>query len=258
VRYFIPGFLALSTAFAFTPPASAQLKAPGGAKVLLLSGGQRNHHGYRRQTYLLQRLLEETKQFETTICEDAAILETPGLEKFDAIVAMADRRDSEFRLSQSQQQALLKFVREGKGFFSFHAFCCADSDWLPEMRVLLGGVLAHFGMPNTKVRSGKYLFKINDSEHAITRGFADFQHVDELYYDLQIQGDLRPLATALYQDKEWPVLWTRTYGKGRTCVSVFGHCGFKPDAPDPLEHEPFQRLILRCVAWSAGRELKER
>jgi hypothetical protein len=47
------------------PSASpAQLKAPNGAKVLLLSGGQRQHHGYRRQANLLQKVLETTKQFE--------------------------------------------------------------------------------------------------------------------------------------------------------------------------------------------------
>ena len=56
------------------PESPAQLKVPQGAKVLILSGGQREHHGFRRQTELLQRLLEQTRQFETTICEDAAIL----------------------------------------------------------------------------------------------------------------------------------------------------------------------------------------
>jgi uncharacterized protein len=258
VCYFTAVPLAVVASFAFASYSFAQLKAPGGAKVLLLSGGQRNHHGYRRQTHLLQRLLEETRQFETTICEDAAILESPSLGKYDAIVAMADRRDPEFRLSEAQQEALLKFVHDGKGFFSFHAFCCADKTWLPEMRVLLGGVLAHFGTPDTKVRSGTYPFKISDTEHPITRGIAGFQHDDELYYDLQIQGELRPLAVAIHQGKEWPVLWAKNYGKGRSCVSVFGHCGFKADAKDPLEQEVFRKLILRCVAWAAGRELKER
>ena len=37
---------------------------------------------------------------------------------------MADRRDPEFRLTHGQQEALLQFVRSGKGFFSWHAFCC--------------------------------------------------------------------------------------------------------------------------------------
>src|SRR5262249_9608545 len=98
----------------------AQQNVKGGAKVLMLSGGQRNHHAYRRQAYFLQKALEDTKQLEVTICEDAAILETPVLAKYNLIVAMADRRDPEFRLTESQQRALLQFVHDGKGFFSLH------------------------------------------------------------------------------------------------------------------------------------------
>jgi len=33
----------------------AQKKAPGGVKVYLLSGGQRQHHGYRDQAFYLSR-----------------------------------------------------------------------------------------------------------------------------------------------------------------------------------------------------------
>ena len=48
----------------------------------------------------------------------------------------------------------------------------------------------------------------------------------------------------------------RPYGRGRTCVSVFGHCGVQPNAKDPLEHAPFRRLVLQGIAWAAGREPK--
>jgi type 1 glutamine amidotransferase len=237
-----------------TPLAPAQQSVPKGAKVLLLSGGQRNHHGYRRQAQLLQKALEDTKQFQVTICEDAAILETPALKKYDVIVATADRRDPEFRLTEPQQHGLLEFVRDGKGFFSLHGFCCADRNWVAEMRELLGGVLAHFGAPDTKVRFGKFPLKITDPSHPVVRGVTDFEHEDELYYYLQTQGELKPLAIAVFEGKEWPVLWTRTFGKGRVCVSVFGHCGVQPSARDPLEHEPFRRLVLQGIAWTAGRE----
>jgi len=237
-------------------PAQAQHRVPNGAKVLLLAGGQRDHHAYRRQTYLLQKILEDTRQFQVTICEDAGILETPALQKYDLIVAMADRRDPEFHLTRGQQEALLRFVRDGKGFFSLHGFCCAARDWVPEMRDLLGGVLAHFGKPDTKVRFGAYVVKITGGDHPITRGLHDFDHEDELYYHLQTRGQIQPLAVAVYENQEWPILWTRHFGKGRVCVSIFGHCGIKPGSPDPLEHEPFRHLIVRSIAWTAGRDVK--
>ena len=46
----------------------AQKKAPGGAKVLLLSGGQRQHHGYREQALYLSGALENTGRYEVTCC----------------------------------------------------------------------------------------------------------------------------------------------------------------------------------------------
>lgn len=249
-------FLGLSALVLLAAPAApAQESVPKGAKVLLLSGGQRHHHAYRRQTQLLQKALEDTKQFQVTICEDAAILETPALEKYEVIVAMADRRDPEFRLTESQQRALVKFVHDGKGFFSLHAFCCADRAWVPEMRELLGGVLAHFGTPDTKVRMGKYRIKITDPSNPIVKGVSDFEHDDELYYHLQTQGELKPLGVAVYEGKDWPVLWTRQYGKGKVCVNIFGHCGIQPNAKDPLEHAPFRQLVLQGIAWTAGRQL---
>src|ERR1700687_4313785 len=86
----------LATWILGTAETPGQQSVPGGAKILLLSGGLRNHHGYRRQANVLQKALEDTKRFEVTICEDAAILETPALVKYDVIVPMADRRDPEF------------------------------------------------------------------------------------------------------------------------------------------------------------------
>jgi type 1 glutamine amidotransferase len=248
--------MALAAIVLAVPAVPAQHKAPKGAKLLLLSGGQRDHHAYRRQAQTLQKALEATKQFEVTICEDAAILETPALKKYEAIVAMADRRDPEFKLTMAQQSAILKYVQEGKGFFSLHGFCCADQAWAPEMRELLGGVLAHFGKPDTKVKLGKFPVKILDSGHPITKGLTDFEHDDELYYYLQTQGELKPLVAATYQGQDWPILWTRSFGKGKVCVSVFGHCGIKPDSKDPLEHAAFQRLIIQGIAWTAGRDLQ--
>src|SRR5205823_8151261 len=98
---FVSGFL--------THPAQAQKKAPGGAKVFLLSGGQRQHHGYRDQAFYLADAIENTGRYEVTIGEDAAILETPALRKYDLVIANADRRDPEFKYTRAQQEALLDY-----------------------------------------------------------------------------------------------------------------------------------------------------
>ena len=100
----------------FTPalPTLAQKKAPKGAKVLLLSGGQRQHHGYRDQALYLSGTLENTGRYQVTISEDAAILETPAMNKYDLIIVNADRRDEESRASVVQYDSLRK-SHEGRG-----------------------------------------------------------------------------------------------------------------------------------------------
>jgi uncharacterized protein len=52
-------------------PTFAQKVVPEGTKVLLLSGGKRQHHGYRDQTLYLSSTLENTGRFQVTICESA-------------------------------------------------------------------------------------------------------------------------------------------------------------------------------------------
>ena len=58
---------ALALAMLCPSPASAQKKVPDGAKVLILSGGQRDHHGYREQALYLASALEDTGHYQVTI-----------------------------------------------------------------------------------------------------------------------------------------------------------------------------------------------
>ena len=180
-------------------PALAQKKAPDGAKVLLLSGGQRQHHGYRDQAFYLTAELENTGRYEVTITEEAAVLDTPALAKYDVVVAIADRRDPEFKLSKSQQLALVAFVQSGKGYVSIHGADNAPADWEPEFKLMLGGVFSHFGLPDGKTRKGDYVVKIVDPNNPVGKGISDFPLKDELYYHLQMAPGVQPLAVVEFQ-----------------------------------------------------------
>ncbi len=214
-------------------PALAQKKSPSGAKVYLLSGGQRQHHGYRDQAFYLAELLENTGHFEVTLGEDAAILETPAIRKYALVIANADRRDPEFKYTKDQQQALLEYVHNGGGYVSIHAADNAAPDWLPEWRQMLGGVYSHVGKPDGKYRKGSYVVKITNQSSPITQGISDFPLNDELYYNVQMEPGVEPLATIEHDGTAWPVAWTRTYGTGRVFHLVLGHRDFGPGKDDP-------------------------
>jgi type 1 glutamine amidotransferase len=234
------------------PDALAQKKAPDGAKVLLLTGGQRQHHGYRDQAFYLASALEDTGRYEVTIDEDAAVLETPAMAKYDLIIVNADRRDPEFKFTMGQQQALLAWVKAGHGYVSIHGADNSAPDWVPEWRDMLGGVFTHVGLPDGKVRKGTYVVKVVNTSHPITKGLNDFELKDELYYNMQMKPDVEPLATTEYGGGTWPVAWTRTFGQSRVFHTPLGHRDFGPGKDDPLRDPNLFKLVLQGIDWVAA------
>lgn len=244
---------ALALVIACVAPSEAQKKAPQGARVLILSGGEREHHGYREQALYLAGLLEDTRRYQATIVEDAAILETPALRKYDVLIVNADRRDPEHRLTLEQQKALLDYVKEGHGYVSIHGADNAPPDWIPEMKQMLGGIYSHVGLPDGKAITGTYTIKIADRASPVTAGLDDFELKDELYSNMQMLPDVKPLATIDYKGTTWPVAWTREYGRGRVFHTSLGHKRFEPGQTDPLANPNLQKLLLQGVDFAAGR-----
>lgn len=232
--------------------ALAQRKAPEGGKVLILAGGQREHHGYREQALYLAGILENTRRFQVTITEDAAVVETPALGRYDLIILTADRRDPEFKFSERQQKAILEFVRAGHGFVSIHAADNAAPDWSPEWKQMLGGVYSHVGLPDGKAIKGHYSVKICDPSSPITHGMSDFEINDELYSNMQMLPEVKPLLTIDHGGKTWPVAWTWNYGTGRVFHMSLGHRDFGPTKYDPLTDPNLTQLVLRGTEFAAG------
>ena len=243
--------LAAALAALGATPALAQKKAPEGAKVLLLSGGQREHHGYREQAMYLAGLLEDTRRYQVTIAEDAAVLEPANLSKYDIVMMTADRRDPEHKLTEAQQRALLEHVKSGHGFVAIHGADNAAPDWLPEWREMLGGIFSHKGLPDGKTRKGAFTVKIVDTASPITSGLKDFPLKDELYYHMQMQPGVEPLATVRHEEQDWPVAWTRVYGSGRVFHTPLGHRDFGPGKDDPLRDPNMAKLLVQGIDWVA-------
>jgi type 1 glutamine amidotransferase len=235
----------------FARPALAQKKVPEGAKVFLLSGGQRQHHGYREQALYLSGALENTGRFQVTIGEDAAIVESPAIGKYDLIVVMADRRDPEFKFTAAQQEAIFEYVRSGHGYISIHGADNAPPDWLPQWKTMLGGIYSHVGKPDGKAIKGTFTVKIVEGS-PVTDGLKEFTLKDELYTNMQMDPDVWPLASIEYHGVVWPVAWTNTYGKGRVFHTSLGHRDFGPDKDDPLRDPNLNKLVIQGVQWVAA------
>jgi uncharacterized protein len=175
-----------------------------------------------------------------------------NLEYFDAIFFFGVR---EIDLSAAQRADLLSFVRDdGKGFVAAHSAATAFFSW-PEFGELLGGrfdehpwgvaegtvvvddprfpAMRHFP-PRIVVRDELYQLKdfSRDTVHVLA-------HLDASKLDLTL-----PLVHR--KDGDFPVAWSKTYGKGRVFYSILGH-----DADD-WDKPLLQQMYFQAIRWSLG------
>lgn len=151
------------------------------------------------------------------------------LKDYDAIFFFGVR---EIDLDAGQRADLLSFVRDdGKGFVATHAGATAFFSW-PEFGEMLGGRFDEhpWGITDATV-------VVEDRASPMTKHLPASFVVNDEHYQLKdfSRGSLHVLArldpTRLNlkaplvhrTDQDFPVAWTRTYGKGRVFYSTLGH-----------------------------------
>jgi type 1 glutamine amidotransferase len=153
----------------------------------------------------------------------------------------------------AQKQALLDFVKGGKGFFGIHNAADTGYDW-PEYGELVGGYFN--GHPWTQ----EVGVIVEDQKHPATRSLgAHFKVFDEIYtfkaWDrtkthvlMRLDNATVDLAKGNREDHDYGMGWCHSYGKGRSIFTALGH-------PDDLWHQGwFQEHIAGCLKWAGGLE----
>ncbi len=253
---FLTAAVGLLTAALLAPSQTA----PGKIQALIITG--QNGHDWRAVTPELRRALEETGRFEVRVIEEFRGGGPETLAPYDLVVLnYFERRKPELWWGERAQNALLDFVRAGKGLVMYHFSTAAFEGWT-EYEKMSGGNWR----PNNGHHSAAhdFLVDIKDSNHPITRGLKKSfpQSNDELYANLKWQPDgaYHVLATAwddhsLYKGKarqptpgpglDQPMLWTVDYGKGRVFGTALGH-----DAP-AVSTAAFKTTFTRGAEWAA-------
>jgi len=175
-----------------------------------------------------------------------------NLDAFDAVVFFTD---GDLDMDQSQKADLLSFVRDdGKGFIGIHSAAITLTSW-PEYGTMIGGyfdghpwgefdaplVVEDAGFPG--MRQLKSNFTLKDEIYQIK----DFSRenvrvllrLDSSKVDLSKKGVHR-------KDKDFAVIWARTYGRGRVLYNGLGHRREVWDRPD------IQKMWVEMVDWSMG------
>ncbi len=186
---------------------------------------------------------EKTKAYSADISYDYDVFDAAKLAQYDAIIL---NNSTGTKIPEgAPRQALLDFVRNGKGIVGIHAAVDNFGNF-PEAKAMMGGIFA--GHPWGA--GGTWRFKVEEPQHPITACLdpAGFSVKDEIYqYDQKITGrhNVRVLVTldlsdektakaatdkekngkpkGIRTDGDNPVVWVRQEGKGRVFLNGFGH-----------------------------------
>jgi type 1 glutamine amidotransferase len=237
--------------------------APSGLpkiQALIITG--QNGHDWRATTPVMRKILEDTGRFEVRVTEEFRGAGPETLSPYELVILnYYERRRPELRWGERADNALLNFVRSGKGLVMYHFSMAAFDGW-EEYEKLSGANWR----PNNGHHSARHNFTVDirDADHPITRGMkSSFPETsDELYANLKWQppNTFHVLATAwddhsLYQGKarqpipgpgkDEPMLWTVNYGQGRVFATALGH------DPEAMKSPGFITTFQRGSEWAA-------
>ncbi len=208
-------------------------------KALIFQGGWAGHEPCRMAGLFSDDL--KALGFEVEIVDALGILaDRAALSAFDLIVPCWTMGS----LSPEETNGLVEAVRAGCGLAGAHggmgdAFRGnIDYEWMT------GG---HFvGHPHV----GDYIVRRTAVEHPVTTGMPEtFAYHSEQYY-LMTDPGITVLADTVYTHEErrvtMPVVWVKSWGKGRVFYSALGH------AVSEFEDYPAMReLVRRGFQWAA-------
>ena len=231
-------------------------------RVLLLSG--RNNHDWRTTTPFLHQLMVDAGRFDVRVVEEPAGLTRETLAVYDLVV-------SDYcgpRWGPSTEQALVDFVREGKGLVAVHgaAYGFSVHDVLADRHARTGitepAWKEHAEMvggswptaPSKQFHGARHSFRVRvvDREHPVSKSLGEgFVATDELYHQMTVLPSAHVLATAWSDPatggtgKDEPILWVNAFGRGRAYFTALGH------EVAAMQNEGFKAALLHGAEWAA-------
>ena len=229
-------------------------------KLLVISGGR---HPYEESTPVLESFLESAGH-DVTATEDASVLaDASGMAAYDALVFNTRRENAadfaEMKLSESEQNGIISYVKSGKGFVCLHISGCGADYWSEFANITGGGWVSgtSFHPPYSN-----FSVKVSQPGHSGAAGVSDFNTDDELYMGIEYKDGNDIFLTGASEEGTWPwgpdraathmpagtfpLAWTRSYGDGKVFTLLLGHDGKSFKSPE------FQKIVLNGVNWATA------
>ena len=189
---------------------------------------------------------QKTGAYETVTSQDMEMFSNEKLKDFDLVLFMNTTR-LKFK-DAAKRDALLNFVKSGKGIAGMHA--ASDNFYdCPEAAGMIGGQFA--GHPWSA--RDTVAIKLDEPDHPLNKAFGGkgFKIKDEIYkfknkyfsrdkVRVALSLDMSDPATnkKVKGDTKFdnPVAWIRTFGKGRVFYCSLGHNASVYMRPDIMQH----------------------
>ena len=154
-------------------------------------------------------------------------------------------------ISELESKALQKAIAGGVGLAGCHGGLGDAFRNNTEYQYMVGGQFVKH--PGGQV---DYSVKIAKLQNPILKGINNFTLHSEQYY-MHVDPAIKVLATTRFSKEhdswiegiEMPVVWTKSYGKGRVFYSSLGHNKKDFEIPEVWE------IMIRGVTWAAGSKM---
>lgn len=203
-------------------------------KALIVQGGWDGHKPKEVADILAAALRQN--DFDVKISDTLDSYRDLTLTDFDLIVPNWTMGT----IKQEQLKPVLAAVESGVGLAGLHGGMCDsfrnETDW----QFMTGGQwVAHPGND-----TAHYTVLIDGVASPITEGISNFEVTTEQYY-MHVDPANTVLATTRFGSTVMPVVWTKSWGKGRVFYSSLGH------RPDVVEMTPVITMMTRGMLWAA-------
>ncbi len=218
-------------------------------KVLMCRQSEGFEHSFLPHAEVaLKKLGRESGLFEAVTTARSVLITAEHLRDTDVLVFATA---GELPLDDDQKEALLDFVRGGKGFVGVHSAPATFYGWA-EYGEMLGAYFA--GHPWHQ----EVTINVEDTSHPATKMLGEsFRVVEEVYIMshwersrthvlMSLDNGSVDLSLGTREDNDYALGWCHEYGDGRVIYTALGH-------EDALwEQKWFLDHILGCIRW-AGR-----
>lgn len=205
----------------------------------------------------LELMGRKSGAFTADFSDDYGVLRADNLAKYDVLVL---NNTTQLKLpDDATKQAVLDFVRKGKGFVGIHAATDCFYDW-PEAAAMVGGLFD--GHPWGA--GGTWAFKIDEPTHTLNQAWEGkgFKLRDEIYQfkapytradrRVLVSLDLSDPTTGGVKngvkrtDGDFAVAWIKKFGQGRVFYCSLGH------AENVFQDRAVLRFYLDGIQYALG------